>query len=134
MPSYRKQTDSDRMHTGLDQEFRSVIGTQPVFQQSQIIRSIALKLSSYLKLIVNQLSNILREIFVDISISCDFSENEMTAFGETLLKMYRNNQKNDRQVNCINKVLWDQSLEVSKRQRYEKCFQNPICHKVSEGF
>ena len=134
MPSYRKQTDSDRMYTGLDQEYRSVIGTQPVFQQSQIIRSIALKLLSYLKLIVNQLSNILREIFVDISISCDFSENEITAFGETLLKMYRNNQKNDRQVNCINKVLWNQSLEVSKRQRYEKCFQNPICHKVSKGF
>ena len=134
MPSYRKQTDSDRMYTGLDQEYRSVIGTQPVFQQSQIIRSIALKLLSYLKLIVNQLSNILREIFVDISISCDFSENEMTAFGETLLKMYRNNQKNDRQVNCINKILWNQTLEVSKRQRYEKCFQNPICHKVSKGF
>ena len=53
MPSYRKQTDSDRMYTGLDQEYRSVIGTQPVFQESQIIRSIALKLLSYLKLIVN---------------------------------------------------------------------------------
>lgn len=126
MPSYRKQTDSDRMHTGL--------GTQPVFQQFQIIRSIALKLLSYLKLIVNQLSNILREIFMEVSISCDFSEKEMTAFGETLLKMYRNNQKNDRQVKCINKVLWNQSLEVSKRQRYEKCFQNPICHKVNKGF
>ena len=48
MPSYRKQTDSDRMYTGLDQECRSVISTQPVFQQSEIIRSIALKLSSYL--------------------------------------------------------------------------------------
>ena len=44
---------------------------------------------------------------MDISISSDFSENEMTAFGETLLKMYRNNQKNDRQVKCINKVLWN---------------------------
>ena len=48
MPSYRKQTDSERMYTGLDQECRSVISTQPVFQQSEIIRSIALKLSSYL--------------------------------------------------------------------------------------
>ena len=48
MPSYRKQTAPDRMYTGLDQEFRSVISTQPVFQQSEIIRSIALKLSSYL--------------------------------------------------------------------------------------
>ena len=134
MPSYRKQTDSDRMHTGLDQEYRSVISTQPVFQQSQIIRSIALKLLSYLKLIVNQLSYILRKIFMSIFISCDFSEKEMTAFGETLLKMYRNNQKNDRQVNCINKILWNQSLEVSKRQRYEKCFQNPICHRVNKGF
>ena len=134
MPSYRKQTDPDRMYTGLDQEYRSVIGTQPVFQQFQIIRSIALKLLSYLKLIVNQLSNILREIFMEVSISCDFSEKEMTAFGETLLKMYRNNQKNDRQVKCINKVLWNQSLEVSKRQRYEKCFQNPICHRVNKGF
>ena len=132
MPSYRKQTDSDRTYTGLDQqEYRSVIGTQPVFQRSQSIRSIALKLLSYLKLIVNQLSYILREIFMNIFISCDFSEKEMTAFGETLLKMYRNNQKNDRQVNCINKVLWKQNLEVSKRQRYEKCFQNPICHKVN---
>ena len=42
MPSYRKQTDSERMYTGLDQEYRSLIGTQPVFQQSQITRSIAL--------------------------------------------------------------------------------------------
>lgn len=134
MPSYRKQTDSDRMYTGLDQEYRSVIGTQPVFQESQIIRSIALKLLSYLKLIVNQLSNILREVFMIIFISCDFSEKEMTAFGETLLKMYRKNQKNDRQVKCINKVLWNQSPEVSKRQRFEKCFRNPICHKVNKGF
>ena len=29
----------------------------------------------------------------------------MAAFGDTLLKMYRNNQKNDRQVKCIDKVL-----------------------------
>lgn len=134
MPSYRKQTDSERMYTGLDHEYRSVISTQPVFRQSQTILSIALKLLSYLKLIVNQLSNILREIFMNIFISCDISEKEMTAFGEALLKMYRNNQKNDRQVNCINKVLWNQSLEVSKRQRYEKCFQNPICHRVNKGF
>lgn len=134
MPSYRKQTDPDRMYTGLDQEYRSVISTRPVFPQSQTILSIALKLLSYFKLIVNQLSNILREIFMNIFISCDFSEKEMAAFGETLLKMYRKNQKNDRQVKCINKVLWNQSLEVSKRQRCEKCFQNPICHKVNKGF
>lgn len=80
------------------------------------------------------MSNILREIFMNIFISCDISEKEMTAFGETLLKIYRNNQKNDRQVNCINKILWNYSLEVSKRQRYEKCFQNPICHRVNKGF
>ena len=53
------------------------------------------------------MSNILREIFMNIFISCDISEKEMTAFGEALLKMYRNNQKNDRQVNCINTILWN---------------------------
>ena len=84
------------MYTGLDQEYRSVISTRPVFPQSQTILSIALKLLSYLKLIVNQLSNIRREIFMNIFISCDFSEKEMAAFGKTLLKMYRKNQKNDR--------------------------------------
>ena len=52
MPSYRKQTDSDRMHTGLDQEYRSVIVTQSGFQQSEIICSITLQLLSYLKLIL----------------------------------------------------------------------------------
>ena len=44
---------------------------------------------------------------MNIFISCDFSEKEMAAFGETLLEMYRNNQKNDRQVKCVNKVLWN---------------------------
>lgn len=53
MPSYRKQTDSDQMYTGLDQEYRSVIVTQPGFQQSQVIRSITLQLLRYPKLILN---------------------------------------------------------------------------------
>ena len=44
---------------------------------------------------------------MNIFISCGISEKEMTAFGEALLKMYRNNQKHDRQVNCINKILWN---------------------------